>query len=151
MNGYIKPPAGVKAGFTLVEVLVTIVVIAIGVLAAVWLQSAAMRGNSQADQLTVASFLSESEIERLRSMSYAQLEALARENNGKTVVNNISRSGEVCPTAGDCEGYPYSRTVYYYSNQPTSRSHRVEVVINWADSHGQHARVYDAAITDYSF
>jgi prepilin-type N-terminal cleavage/methylation domain-containing protein len=133
-------------GFTLVEVLVTVVVIAMGCLAALWLQSAAMRGNSQSDHLTVAGFLAESEIERLKSLDFAAATKEAEDHETAPVVQNLNRWGEI---QTDGSGV-YTRTVRYFPKRPTSLSHQVEVEVAWRDNHGSHRLDYTAALTDCS-
>jgi len=157
------------AGFTLVEVLVTVVVIALGCLAALWMQSAAMRGNAQSDHLTAATSLAESEIERLRSLSFNELEKEI-DDGGYDGACNIPAAG-IC-LEGACPGgreqvlnrrgavredddasthpWPYTRTTCYYKQQPTSLSHQVVVRVAWRDAHGPHQVLYTAALTSFS-
>ena len=144
--GAIGGPGRSPGGFTLVEVLVTVVVIAMGCLAALWLQSAAMRGNSQSDHLTVAGFLAESEIERLKSLDFAAATKEAEDHETAPVVQNLNRWGEI---QTDGSGV-YTRTVRYFPKRPTSLSHQVEVEGAWHDNHGPHRLDYTAALTDFS-
>ncbi len=139
------------AGFTLIEVLVAVIVIGIGCLGASMLQSAAMRSNSQADHVTVASFLAESELERLRSLNFANIQ---QEAHGGDQVLCLNRSGQsVATTGGTCtnQDYPYTRKIEFLAAAPTTRSHSVEMSISWSDAHGPHTLIYSAAITDFSF
>ena len=133
------------SGFTLVEILVTIVLIAIGCLSALWLQSTAMRGNAQSDHLTAASLLAESEIERLKSLSFEDATVLAEAHETSPVVEVMNRRGEAAA------GGPYTRTVRFFPKRPTTLSHQVEVEVAWRDSHGPHHLSYTAALTKFSF
>jgi type IV pilus modification protein PilV len=147
-------PASVKGfasrtGFTLIEVLMTVAVIAFGCLAAIQMQVTAIRGTATADNLTVATFLAESEMERLKSLSWADLQAEAA--NGDATEDKLDRNGFGCETGTDCAGHMFSRTIRYYRRQPTTMSTQVEVEINWRDSSGKHDVLYTAAMTSLSF
>lgn len=140
-----RPAGSAPAGFTLIEVLVTVMVIAIGCLAVIQLQATAMRGGSQADQLTVASFLIESEIERLRSLEFAAVPAEA----GTKCLN---RTGVVIPCdAANASVFPYTLTTTITAGTPTSLSHQAVVALRWRDAHGPHQMSYDAIISRFSF
>ena len=137
---------GAVPGFTLIEILVTVIVIALGCLAALWLQSVAMRGHAQSDHLTAATSLAESEVERLRSLPWPDLTAEVGDHGaaGRTQID-LNRQGLVKP-----EGrgpWPYIRVIRYYANQPTSLSHQVVVEVRWRDMHGSHEVASTAAIT----
>ena len=140
------------AGFTLVEILVTVVVIAMGCLAALWMQSAAMRGHAQSNHLTAASSLAESEIERLRSLAFAVLtEEVNTHGQDGYIQENLNRQGQVKEDGGRGP-WPYTRTTRYFGQPPTSRIYQVEVEVTWRDSSGGRDRklVYAAALTDFS-
>ena len=136
-------------GFTLIEILVTVVVIAMGCLAALWLQSVAMRGHAQSDHLTAATSLAESELERLRSLPWADLTVEVEEHGAAGWTQTaLNRQGLVEP-----EGrgpWTYTRVTRYYAKQPTSLSHQVVVEVSWRDMHGAHAVASTAALTSFS-
>jgi prepilin-type N-terminal cleavage/methylation domain-containing protein len=142
------------AGFTLTEILVTVVVIAMGCLGALWMQSVAMRGHAQSEHLTVASSLAESEIERLRSLPFAELTSEVEDHESSPACLILNRLGERLP--GNCSpsGGPASKTywrkVEYFKRQPTNLSHQVQVTVEWRDAHGPHQVVYTAALTSFN-
>jgi prepilin-type N-terminal cleavage/methylation domain-containing protein len=139
-----------KSGFTLVELLITICVLAFGCLAAIQMQSASMRGTNFSDNLTAAIFLAESELERLKALSFTKLE---EEGEVGTIVQpDLNRLGEICPTAPvSCSQYPFTRTVNYFPSTPTSFSYQVEVEVTWRDNSGPHSVYYSGAVTSYVF
>ena len=135
-------------GFTLIEILVTVVVIALGCMAALWMQSAAMRGHAQSDHLTAATSLAESEIERLQSLSWADLTKEVDDYGAAGWTQfNLNRQGLVQEGRGP---WPYTRVTRYYKQQPTSMSHQVVVEVRWRDMHGAHEVASTAALTSFS-
>ena len=152
-----KSCCGLAGGFTLVEVLVTTVVIAIGCLGVLHMQSVSMRSGSMADQSTVAAFLAESKLEALRAAPFTNLDA------GKTTTV-CTREGACCDKkrTSDCTGlnpdtnanypkFPYEIATTIVSGEPTSFSKRIEIQITWNDVYGRRTLHYDAAVTDFAF
>ena len=136
---------GDPAGFTLVEILVTVVVIALGCLAVLWMQATAMRANSQSEHQTVASTLAKSEIERLKCFSQKELKKAVTETESPLV--DLNRQG-LTKAQGGAPPWPYTRTVSINEDQPTAWSHQVEVKVEWRDAHGkQQVVVYTAVLT----
>ncbi|MDR2200063.1 MAG: prepilin-type N-terminal cleavage/methylation domain-containing protein [Deltaproteobacteria bacterium] len=145
-------PGAVKPGFTLVEVIITVLIISIGCLAAMVMQTNALKGNTLADNLTVATFLAESEAERLDSLSFEQLTAEvddAAVTDGKKV-KYLNRQFLKCPndTPADCPDYLYKMETSYFKNFPTNWSHQVEIKVDWQDNVGAHEVVYSSVFTD---
>ena len=136
--------SNLKKGFTLVEVLIAIVIVGLGCVAVVTMQFTAIGAGSQADQLTVASFLAESQIEALRSQNF-NLVAL-----GSYPVENLTREGTNCtPGASQCL---YSRTTTVTGRAPTSLSRLVKVQVSWRNvENAPRTVVYETAITPLGF
>jgi prepilin-type N-terminal cleavage/methylation domain-containing protein len=137
------------AGFTLIEILVTVVVIAMGCLAALWMQSAAMRGHAQSEHLTAASSLAESEIERLRALSFTDLTKEV-DDHGPTGQTRASLNRHGLTHTEGHGPWPYTRTTHYFRHHPTSLSHKVQVIVDWRDAHGSHQVLLTAALTSFS-
>ncbi|MDR0356416.1 MAG: prepilin-type N-terminal cleavage/methylation domain-containing protein [Deltaproteobacteria bacterium] len=130
-------------GFTLVEILITIAILAIGMLGTLHLQIVSVKSGSKAESLTTASLLAESEIERLRAFpNFNRLRSAIVDSE------RIAKDGQICRTAE--ENCPFSRNVALTERTPTSRSHTVTVEILWSDSTGPQRLVYDAVFTDYN-
>jgi prepilin-type N-terminal cleavage/methylation domain-containing protein len=122
-----------RSGMTLVEVLITVVVLAVGCLAALRLQLASTTTRSYAFHVTEASYLVKAEIERLKSLNRSELET---ESDAKVKTENgLNAQGLTC-LDGNCHGNRYARTVRYYPKVPTSLSVQVEVEVSWLDSSG---------------
>lgn len=84
-----------QRGFTLVEVMVTVFVVAVGLLAAAALQAVAKKAAVDAMQRTTASVLAQDIIERIRSNA-SQVAAYAAQGAAL----------KVAPTASDCAATP---------------------------------------------
>lgn len=123
-----------RSGMTLVEVLITIVILAVGCLATLKIQAASTAARGRAFHLTEASNLAKAEIERLKSLGRSELENEAAA--GVKTERGLDSRGLVCPEEGGCGGAGYSRVVRYFPRVPTSLSVQVEVEVGWLDSSG---------------
>jgi len=65
-----------KKGFSLIEVLVSMALVAIAMLGLAQLFILSIMNNSQADRMTNATFLAQQQIEQLRTFTYDELNAL---------------------------------------------------------------------------
>ncbi|MDR1487051.1 MAG: prepilin-type N-terminal cleavage/methylation domain-containing protein [Deltaproteobacteria bacterium] len=133
-----------RAGFTLIEVLVSVAILAFGLMSALFLQISSIKYGSQADHLTVASMLAESEIERLKT--YTQFNEIP--DAVSTSLEYLTREGEVC-ALGDSRCV-YTRETTLEQGFPTTRSHSIVVKIFWNDALGKHELSYNAVITDFN-
>ena len=100
-------------GFTLLEVMITVVIFAIGLLGLAGLQIVAIKGNSFGQQMSVASTLAQNQLEQLRRTSYSSLsdgfDTYTDQANGVT----YNRAWDVIPDASHPDWM------------------RVEVTVNW--------------------
>ena len=64
-----------SAGFTLIEVMVTLVILSVAILALAKLQISAIRGNILSQNMTTAVALAEKKIEELKTTPYANIAA----------------------------------------------------------------------------
>jgi prepilin-type N-terminal cleavage/methylation domain-containing protein len=139
-----------RSAFTLVELLVTIVIISFGCLAMMVMHSSSIGASSFSDNMTAAVFLAETELERLKALSFPDLEGEI--DVGDVTVEHLNRMGEVCPLPpAQCHAYPFTREVRFFRDTPTSFSHQVEVEVLWNDLHGSHSVVFSGVMTSYIF
>ena len=133
-------PSGARPGFTLVEILVSVLIITAGLSSAIFLQVMTVRHGTKADNLTVASLLAESEIERLKTYTnYNKIPAGVAAGE-----ESLTREGEPCPPgSAQC----FRRVTEIESGSPTRRSHTVTVTVSW-DGTGDNQVVYEAILTD---
>lgn len=138
---------GFTPGFTLIEVLVAVVVVVLGCLAALSIQVSSMTHSAGAETQTVAVFLAESEIERLKAMDIEVLASEA-EANRNPEPEQLDSFGQL-HTGGP--GPVFTRTVTYFPKRPTSLSTQVEVEVTWKGQFTEHRVFYTAVITGFRF
>ncbi|MDR2351021.1 MAG: hypothetical protein LBF41_10470 [Deltaproteobacteria bacterium] len=144
-----KSKKNAPPGFTLVEVLLTICVLAFGCLAVIQMQSWALRGTTFSDYQTAAVYIAETELERLKGLSWEDLE---KEIDASTevVTENLNRLGQSCHGC-DRTTHPFKRTVKFFTETPTSFSHQIEVKVEWNDRGRPREVFYSCALTTYNF
>jgi type IV pilus assembly protein PilV len=106
-----------QGGFTLLEVMIALVVLAIGLLGLASLQIMAIKGNSYGQQMTVASTLAQSQLEQLRRTT------LVAGNFGDTVTAQ--------------NGITYSRNWIVTANDPQQGMNTVTITISWTGPMGE--------------
>jgi type IV pilus assembly protein PilV len=102
-----------KKGFTLIEVLVGLVILAIGLLAIGGMQVTSVRGNFFSNYLTQASYAGQDRLEFLDNLSYTSNELLAgNHNDSATTISEIvfNRSYTVVDDANGYKIINYSIT-----------------------------------------
>jgi type IV pilus assembly protein PilV len=102
-------------GFSLMEVMISLVILAIGVLALTQLQLTVTQGNGSANTMTTAVSLAEQKIESLKTASYT----------------TIQSESPTAVTASD--GRTYTRQVIVTNNQPMVNVKTVQVLVSGAD------------------
>lgn len=105
-----------QGGFTLLEVMITLVILAIGLLGLAGLQVIAIKGNSFGQQVTVASTMAQNQLEQMRQGSVA----LASNND----------------TVTDSNGVTYTRTWTVTPNTPNQNMNTVQIVVSWTGPTG---------------
>jgi len=90
-----------QTGVTLIEVLITIVIMAIGLLAVVLMQTISLKSNYESSQRTTANYLAEDIISRISSMPLANIESYDTQSSpiGNT---NPSSEPDQCTLADQC-------------------------------------------------
>jgi type IV pilus assembly protein PilV len=104
-------------GFTLLEIMIALVILAIGLLGLATMQIMAIKGNSFGQQMTVASTMAQNELEQLRRTTGA----LA---NGSDTVT-------------DQNGITYTRNWTVTLNSPQAGASTVLITITWTGPTGQ--------------
>jgi type IV pilus assembly protein PilV len=103
-------------GFTLLELMIALVILAIGLLGLASLQVMAIKGNSYGQEMTVASTLAENQLEQLRQTT-------------GTLVNGTD-------TVTDQNGITYTRTWTVTLNTPQQGATTVLITISWTGPMG---------------
>ncbi len=104
-------------GFTLIEVMIAILILAVGMLAMAMLQVTAIRGGSFANQMTQASIYGQDKIEELKNATYASV------TNGSDTV-----------TSGN--GVIYTRNWTVATDSPYTGSKTVNLTVSWTGPQG---------------
>ena len=102
------------AGFSLIEVMLSLVFLSIGVLALTELQFTVTKGNGSSNTMATAVSLAEKKIESLKAASYATIQSEA-------------------PTAVTASGATYTRQVIVTDNQPMLNVKTVQVIVSGTD------------------
>jgi len=93
---YVK--ASSTSGFTMIELLVAVTILAIGLLGIASMMATSMRGGAYGRRTTVAENLASQKLEQFRNLSYANVKALTEApSNGTKNPNQCS-----CPTGFNC-------------------------------------------------
>jgi type IV pilus assembly protein PilV len=113
-----------NSGFTLIEILITIVILSVGILGVMTMQIQAMRSNAEARKVTESASWVTDEFERLMAIPYddAQMAPGAAFTPPNTIINNPA-----FPEVG-----PYTVT-YTVSNEgnPIPNVKAVDVMVTW--------------------
>jgi type IV pilus assembly protein PilV len=107
-------------GFTLLEVMIALVILAVGLLGLASLQVMAIKGNSYGQEMTVASTLAQNQLEQLRRTAGALV------------------SGTDYPPP-DQNGIQYTRAWIIAANQPQTGMNTVTITISWTGPTGSGA------------
>jgi type IV pilus assembly protein PilV len=103
-------------GFTLLEVMITVVILAIGLLGLAGLQIVAIKGNSFGQQMTAASTFAQNQLETLRQSAGSL-------SNGYDTVT-------------DQNGITYARTWTVTANAPQANMDTVNMTVSWTGPTG---------------
>ena len=106
-----------QQGFTLLEVLVTIVILSIGLLGIAGLTTGVIRGNHYSKNITSATAAAQTQLEAVKSRGYA--EAVAA-NFPADIVN--------------MGGMSFNRTTTITDDSPATNMKTASVTVNWTDS-----------------
>ena len=104
-------------GFTLIEVLITMVILAVGLLGMGALVVSVIQGNAQSNKITTATTLAQDRLEEIKTVGY-------------TLASKTENYGEI-------DGYPaYRRVTQVTDNTPAPRTSTVTVTVFWdSDDH----------------
>jgi len=106
-----------QQGFTLLEVLVTIVILSIGLLGIAGLTTGVIRGNHYSKNITSATAAAQTQLEAIKSRGYAE----AVEANFPADFVNMG-------------GMSFNRTTTITADSPATNMKTASVTVNWTDS-----------------
>jgi prepilin-type N-terminal cleavage/methylation domain-containing protein len=106
-----------EKGFTLIEVLIAMLVLAIGLLSLATLAGTVIRGNSFSNKMTTATTRAQERLEEVQGVGYANANSLDTAGNPESIDS-------------------YSRTTIVQSSSPAIGMKTVTVTVSWdADAH----------------
>lgn len=105
-----------KDGFTLLEVLFSIVILSVGLLGLAAMQMTAIKGNTYGNKLSIATELIENQMEAFRNTPFDQIDDIT-----------------LAPVAG----YEYyQREAVVQDNTPLADAKTITVTVKWTDTNG---------------
>ena len=131
-----------KRGFSLVEVLIAIVVLAIALMGLATLQVRCIRSNDLANRTTQATNLAQEKLEEL----------IFRSATGEHFVAGVTNDPEN-PVAvpADDQGAIFSRSWAFVDDSPVPAARTITVTVAWSDPMGQHRVEVEGVTTSSSY
>lgn len=139
-----RPGPAARAGFTLTEVLVAMLVLAVGCMAVINMQTSGMNAGDRATNMAVATFLAESQAEWLKTIEVDKVQFESQEPE------RLAWDGSLCPdTATDFQCFTRTTTTACFT--PTTRSCEVSVKVEWLAADGKGALYYETVVSAFGF
>lgn len=121
---------GTEKGFSLLELLVAMTILAVGLLGVAGLQATAINGNLHGNTISQATVLAQDVIERIHATDYDDV----NETNFPATENSV-------------DGSIFNRTILIKDNEPLNELKRVTVTVSWSLSR-QHRVVLRTIISN---
>ena len=109
-----------EEGFTLIEIMITLVIISIGLMALSGLQVNAIRGNVFSKRLTTAVSIGEEKLEQIKNTSYANIQSESSTQINKSNMN-------------------FTRQVTVINNTNPANTKSVKVTVTWTQGSKSYA------------
>lgn len=106
-----------QAGFTLIEVMIAVVILAAGLLALMTMQIVSIKANAFSSEMTYAAMVGQGELEKIKNMNYASVVAIP------------SATYPVDPALA--KGVEYKTETQVKDNTPTTDMKTVTLIVNW--------------------
>jgi type IV pilus assembly protein PilV len=114
-----KLAMGFDEEFTLVELMITLVILSVGLIALAGLQITAVKANAFSKRMTAAIAVAEARIEQLKDMPYANVQS---ESPGLVVA----------------AGMNFTRQVTVTTNSPVPNTKTIQVTVTWTEGSQSH-------------
>jgi type IV pilus assembly protein PilV len=104
-----------RSGFTLIEVMIALTILAVGLLALATMQIVSIRGNAFSTEMTYATMLAQGKLEQLRNMPY----------------DSITSITEPISATATSKGIPYTIQRTVNDNSPATDMKQITLVVLW--------------------
>lgn len=111
---------GIEEGFTLIEIMITLVILSIGLVALAGLQVSAIKGNAFSKRMTAAVSIANQKLEQIKDTTYANI---LSESSTQITQSNMS----------------FTRQVTVTNNSPLANTKTVNVTVTWSDGSNSHS------------
>ena len=106
-----------QSGFTLIEVMIALVILAAGILALATMQIVSIRTNAFSSEMTYATMLAQSRLEQIRNMPYSDI-------TPGTVTDTV-------PASASTKGMSYTVQTEVDDNTPATDMKTITLTVNW--------------------
>jgi type II secretion system protein I len=110
---------GSEDGFTLIEILITLVIFSVGIMALAGLQVTAIKANAFSKRMTAAIAVAEAKLEQIKDTPYANVQSES-------------------PTQVVAAGMNFTRQVTVTANSPVPNTKTVQVMVTWTEGSQLH-------------
>jgi type IV pilus assembly protein PilV len=115
-----KSQVSIEDGFTLIEIMITLVILSIGLTALAGLQVSAIKGNTFSKRMTAAVSIANEKLEQMKDTDYANI---LSESSTQITRSNVS----------------FTRQVTVTNNSPLANTKTVNVTVTWSDGSNSHS------------
>jgi len=139
-----------EEGFTLLEALVAITILAVGLLAVATMQTTAVRGNTRAIGLTEAMTVAQTRVERMESLGYndAVFTDGGGANDGAAGLGDIPADGQDLGVKVGNRGLAYNVYWNVAPNWPLANAMTIRVIVIWTEKGNQRSASLEFLKTD---
>jgi type IV pilus assembly protein PilV len=115
-----KFQVSIEDGFTLIELMITLVILSIGLVALAGLQVSAIKGNTFSKRMTAAVTIANQKLEQIKDTAYANI---LSESSTQITQSNMT----------------FTRQVMVTNNTPLANTKTVNVTVTWSDGSNSHS------------
>jgi type IV pilus assembly protein PilV len=115
-----KSQVSTEDGFTLIELMITLVILSIGLVALAGLQVSAIKGNTFSKRMTAAVSIANQKLEQIKDTAYANI---LSESSTQITQSNMT----------------FTRQVTVTNNSPMANTKTVNVTVTWSDGSDSHS------------
>jgi type IV pilus assembly protein PilV len=115
-----KSQVSIEEGFTLIEIMITLVILSIGLTSLAGLQVSAIKGNTFSKRMTAAVSIANEKLEQMKDTDYANI---LSESSTQITRSNMR----------------FTRQITVTNNSPLANTKTVNVTVTWSDGSNSHS------------